>query len=182
MTGRLSAEAWTEMGLRVLAEEGIGAVQVEPLARALGVTKGSFYWHFPNRQTLLVSLLEHWRRSATLDVIEAVERACDDPADRLRELTRRVFRHGGPLERAIRAWASHDESAAVAVAEVDTERYTYVRSLLERHGLDSPTASKRARLLYTSLIGEQHAVLTLSPKRRVEWALSNLELLLNPSS
>jgi len=171
---------WTDMALQVLAEQGIEAVRVEPLARALGVTKGSFYWHFSDRRDLLDSLLLQWERLATLNVIEAVELACDEPDERLRELTRRVFRHGGPLDRAVRAWASHDQEAADVVERVDTRRYAFVRGLLEAHGFAPSTAAMRARLLYTSLIGEQHTSLTLSRKRRVEWALANLEVLLAP--
>ncbi|MDH3200521.1 MAG: TetR/AcrR family transcriptional regulator [Myxococcales bacterium] len=180
MKDRLSAARWTEMALQVLADRGIEAVRVEPLARALGVTKGSFYWHFADRQDLFDSLLLQWERLATLNVIEAVELACDEPDERLRELTRLVFRHGGPLDRAVRAWASHDEEAAHVVERVDTQRYAFVRGLLEAHGLAPTTAAMRARLLYTSLIGEQHTSLTLSRKRRVEWALANLEVLLAP--
>ena len=179
MTERLSTAKWTEMALRVLADRGIEAVRVEPLARLLGVTKGSFYWHFADRRELLDSVLLGWEQAATLDVIDAVELACDEPDDRLRELTRLVFRHGGPLDRAVRAWASHDESAANAVARVDSRRYAFVRALLEAHGLTPPTAAMRARLLYTSLIGEQHTSLKLPRKHRVEWALRNLELLLD---
>lgn len=179
MSKRLSAAAWTEAAMRVLAKEGVEAVRVEPLARAMGVTKGSFYWHFSDRRELLDSVLSDWEQLATVQVIEAVERASDEPADRLRELTRRVFRHGGPLERALRAWASHDESAASVVARVDAERFTFVRRLLEAHGQAPDTAAVRARLLYTSLIGEQHTSLRLSRKRRIDWALRNLELILS---
>ena len=175
---RLTAADWTDAGLRVLTEEGVEAVRVEPLAKILGVTKGSFYWHFSDRRALLDSLLARWEQLATHDVIESVVLAADEPDERLRLLTRLVFRHGGPLDRAVRAWASHDEAAANAVARVDSERYEFVRGLLEAHGLSPTEAAMRARMLYTSLIGEQHTSLKLSRKRRLEWALSNLERLL----
>jgi AcrR family transcriptional regulator len=178
VTKGLSADAWIEAALDVLAREGVESVRVEPLARLLGVTKGSFYWHFPDRKSLLESLLEHWEQSATGEVIESVEQISENPAERLRELTRLVFRHGGPLDRAVRAWASHDEGAASVVARIDAHRYTYVRTLFEAHGLDRETSAMRARLLYTSLVGEQHTTLRLSRKQRVDWALANLELLL----
>ena len=145
-------------------EEGlIGAphqppARVEPLARLLGVTKGSFYWHFADRQALLDALLAQWERSATEEVIERVERASDEPAERLRELTRLVFRHGGPFDRAVRAWASHDRGAASVVARVNAGRYAFVRALLEAQGLDRHSAAMRSRLLYTSLVGEQPAI------------------------
>lgn len=178
MTKRLSAAEWTDMALRVMAAEGVEAVRVEPLARALEVTKGSFYWHFADRQALLDALLAEWERLATYDVIKTVEKAHEAPDERLRELTRVVFRHGGPLDRAIRAWGAHDESAAKAIARVDAKRYDFVRGLLEEHGLPKQQAAIRARLLYTSLVGEQHTSLKLSRKRRVDGALANLELLL----
>ncbi len=178
MTERLNADAWTEMGLRVLADQGVEAVRVEPLARALGVTKGSFYWHFSDRRELLDAILLRWEQLATHDVIETVERVSDEPRERLRELTRLVFRHGGPLDRAVRAWATHDDGASNAIARVDAERYAFVRRLLENHGLPAEVAARRAHLLYTSLVGEQHTSLRLSRKRRVDWALLNLESLL----
>lgn len=178
MTERLTKAAWTEAGLRALAEEGVETVRVEPLARRLGVTKGSFYWHFSDRAALLEALLLQWEQSATHDVIETVELAAEAPDERLRLLTRWVYRHGAQLDRAVRAWASHDGAAASAVARVDAERYEFVRCLFEAHGLSKAKAAMRARLLYTSLIGEQHTSLKLDPERRVAWALSNLEWLL----
>lgn len=178
MSKRLSAAEWTDMALRVMAAEGVEAVRVEPLARALAVTKGSFYWHFADRRALLDALLAEWERLATQDVIEAVQVAHEAPDERLRELTRVVFRHGGPLDRAIRAWGAHDEGAAEAIARVDANRYDFVRGLLVEYGLPKQAAAIRARLLYTSLVGEQHTSLKLSRKRRVDWALANLELLL----
>lgn len=178
MKERLNEAAWIELALRVLAQEGVEAVRVEPLARMLGVTKGSFYWHFSDRQALLDASLRQWEQLATHDVIQRVEQACDAPDERLRELTRLVFRHGGPLDRSVRAWAAHDESAANAIARVDARRYKFVRELLEAYGVPRETAAIRGRLFYTALVGEQHTSLKLSPKRRVDWALSNLELVL----
>jgi len=178
MPERLSAAAWTDKATEALAKRGVAAVRIEPLARALGVTKGSFYWHFADRRALLDAVLEEWERRATTQVIEAVEQACEAPDDRLRALVRLVFRHGAPLDRAVRAWASHDESAAARVKRVDAQRYEYVRHLLEACGKARATAAMRARLFYTALIGEQHTSLRLSRQRRVEWALQNLELIL----
>src|SRR5512145_1401917 len=59
-TGRLSADDWAAAALDLIAEQGVAAVAVEPLARRLGVTKGSFYWHFPSREALLSAALERW--------------------------------------------------------------------------------------------------------------------------
>ena len=61
-TGRLSADDWANAALDLIAEQGVASVAVEPLARRLGVTKGSFYWHFPSREALLVAALERWEK------------------------------------------------------------------------------------------------------------------------
>lgn len=181
MGGRLTAEEWTERALQVAAEEGIEAVRIEPLAVALGVTKGSFYWHFKDRRALLDALLIAWERVATEEVIAKVESDAGTPAEQLRRLILVVFRHGAALDRAVRAWSAHDAAAAKAISRVDATRYRFVRRLFEVHGLAADVAAIRARLLYTALIGEQHTSLRLGRERRVEWALANLELLLGQS-
>ena len=82
---RLSAEDWALAALDVIAEQGLAAVAVEPLARRLGVTKGSFYWHFPSREALLVAALERWEKTEQETVFGKME-AVSDPRVRLREL------------------------------------------------------------------------------------------------
>ena len=82
---RLSAEDWAVAALDVIAGEGLAAVAVEPLARRLGVTKGSFYWHFPSREALLVAALERWEKTEQETVFGQME-AVSDPRVRLREL------------------------------------------------------------------------------------------------
>ena len=82
---RLTAEDWALAALDVIAEQGLAAVAVEPLARRLGVTKGSFYWHFPSREALLVAALERWEKTEQETVFGKME-AVSDPRVRLREL------------------------------------------------------------------------------------------------
>ena len=80
---RLSAEDWELGALELIAESGIGALAVEALARRLGVTKGSFYWHFRTREALLLSALERWERYEERDVLAQIEnhrRAASAPA------------------------------------------------------------------------------------------------------
>ena len=84
-SGRLSAEAWAQAALDVIAEQGVAAVAVEPLARRLGVTKGSFYWHFPSRDALLQAALERWEQVEQETVFGSVEQV-PDPRERLRAL------------------------------------------------------------------------------------------------
>ena len=85
-TARVPREMWVRQGLRVLADGGPDAVRVEPLARALGVTRGSFYWHFADRRALLDAMLDAWERSTTEDVIGLLESEGGDAAVKLRRL------------------------------------------------------------------------------------------------
>ena len=83
--GRLSAEDWAQAALDLIAEQGVAAVAVEPLARRLGVTTGSFYWHFPSRDALLQAALERWEKVEQEQVFGQLE-AIADPRERLRAL------------------------------------------------------------------------------------------------
>src|ERR671911_1826652 len=81
--GTLTAEDWIEAAYRAMAEGGVEAVAVEPLARKLGVTKGSLYWHFEDRKALLEALLERWERESTEARIAAARQVAD-PRERVR--------------------------------------------------------------------------------------------------
>ena len=80
-TARLSAEDWAQAALDQIAEQGVASVAVEPLARRLGVTKGSFYWHFPSRDALLQAALERWEKVEQEEVFGQME-SIADPAER----------------------------------------------------------------------------------------------------
>src|SRR5690349_9500352 len=79
-SARLSAADWAQTALDVIAEQGVAAVAVEPLARRLGVTKGSFYWHFPSRDALLQAALERWEDTEQQTVFGKME-AVSDPRE-----------------------------------------------------------------------------------------------------
>src|SRR5829696_5322648 len=94
--GALKAEDWVAAARAAMAEGGIDAVAVEPLARRLGVTKGSFYWHFKDRKALLKATLERWEKESTEARISA-SRRISDPNERLVRLGEEVFGEA-PLE------------------------------------------------------------------------------------
>ena len=75
---RTPRHAWVDAALRAFADGGPEAVRVEPLAKALGVTRGGFYWHFADRAALLDELLDTWERRSTDEVLERVESAGGD--------------------------------------------------------------------------------------------------------
>ena len=148
--------AWVAAGLRLLAEQGEVAVGVEPLARRVGATKGSFYHHFADRPALLAALLEAWESRADT-LLERVDAAGGGPAARLWALMETVIREGAASpEPAIRLWARGEEAARAALARVDRARLDWLETLFGELGreADAPT---RARLAYMALIGE-HAL------------------------
>lgn len=151
---RLDASAWINAGLEILAQRGIDGVRIEVLAKRLNVTKGSFYWHFKDRQALLDGMLQDWRKRATLGIIERLEKAQEPPKERLVRLMRLQFESrraifGAEMELSIRLWGRHDDNAAEVLAEVDELRLRYIASLLEDCGIARDVASARAVLIYS---------------------------------
>jgi len=150
---RLDAQAWISAALDVLADHGIEGVRVEILAKQLGVTKGSFYWHFKDRDALFEAMLDHWRRQATLRIISRLDQTKPTPAGRLRELLNLPFRgarseRGADVELALRLWSRRDPRARAALAEVDQLRLRYIAGLLEDCGRKPADAKARAVLAY----------------------------------
>lgn len=152
---RVSREDWVRCGLAVLAEDGIDAVRVEPLAARLSVTKGSFYWHFADRAALHQAMLVAWRQRSTRDIVTRISADAAEPRQQLHRLLAlsAVSGHAARLETAIRSWASADSKAARLVAEIDKERIAYVANLLEHSGVARATAQTRTRMIYLMLIG-----------------------------
>ena len=156
--GRLTADAWATAGLELLAARGIDAVRIDPLAASLGVTKGSFYWHFKDRAHLLEAMLSMWRRSATIAVIARLE-SQGSPTERLRRLidlpvSATHAQYGQSLELAVRLWARRDEQAAAAIEEIDQQRLAYLASLLRANGMAGPKVGARAYLVYAFILAE----------------------------
>jgi AcrR family transcriptional regulator len=179
-TGPLDATAWITAALDVLATDGIDAVRVEPIAKALQVTKGSFYWHFADRRALIDAMLSRWADGRIAAIRKQAPRD-GDPALALRRLadlyTRRANARGLATELAIRALARNDEAAARAVQAVDEERLHLVAALFERLGWPQRDASARAIMVYAYLFGQS----LLDPKsvRAGDTALA-LDTLLAP--
>ena len=165
-SGSLTADAWIEASLRALSRYGVEAIRVERLAKDLKVTKGSFYWHFEDRPALLDALLSQWRKRATLDVIQRIERANEQPADRLRTLLALPLagprsKRGADVEAAIRLWARSDLRAANAIVEIDGMRLRYIESLLKASNHAPMTVAPRALLIYAFILAEASLVAPL---------------------
>lgn len=150
---RTSPGQWIEQGLRALAAGGPDAVRIEPLARALGVTRGGFYWHFRDRRALLEAMLDTWERTTTRDVAERLEREGGDAIDKLRRLLALTSPSVVQTDLAIRDWARHDRSVAERLRRVDNQRMTYFRSLFGARYADPGDVEACCLLAYSLLIG-----------------------------
>jgi AcrR family transcriptional regulator len=153
---RTPRSSWIEEGLRGLGGGGPEAVRIEPLARALGVSKGGFYWHFNDRQSLLEEMLDAWERTGVDEVIEAVEAEDGDARSRLGRLFALAAASGGELlkiELAIRNWARRDKAVAVRLRRVDNRRMDYMRSLFGDICEDDDDVEARCLLVFSLFIG-----------------------------
>jgi AcrR family transcriptional regulator len=160
---RLTASDWTVAALEVLSEGGLAAVAVEPIAVRLGTTKGSFYWHFSNRDALLEAALLRWERVKTEEVITLVD-AEPDPHSRLRRLLDLTLAHPAdqPVDRAmltLQANASHPLVAPV-FARVTRRRIDYTTGLFAAAGFPPDQARTRGLLAYTAFLGHAHLAST----------------------
>ena len=152
MSDQLSAKDWVDAGLKAMASRGFTALKAEPLAKALRVSRGSFYWHFADIAAFHAAILARWHEVAAEQIIANVEAASKDQ-DPLALLLRRVFGERLTLERAVRTWASVDASARAAVQTIDRRRLSYVESLLAQSGLSAEAARVRAQILYWAFLG-----------------------------
>jgi AcrR family transcriptional regulator len=150
----LTRQDWIDRGLLLLGNSGVEAVRVEPLAKLLGVTKGSFYWHFKNREELLMALLQAWIDLETDGIIAQVDALEGDGHQKLLALFELAVQDYGQIETAIRAWATIDVKIAAVVAQVDRRRLDYTRDMFLQIGFTPFEAIVRARLVYYALIGE----------------------------
>jgi AcrR family transcriptional regulator len=152
MNDQLSARDWLDQGLKTLANSGFTALKAEPLAKAMGVSRGSFYWHFADIAAYHAAILQHWREVAAERIIGDVD-ASATGSNALRVLLRRVFSERLALENAVRSWANVDAAASAAVRAIDQRRLDYVEGLLKKAGLSEELAHARARILYWTFLG-----------------------------
>lgn len=147
-----------------MGQGGVGAVNVEALARSLDVTKGSFYWHFKSRSALLEAAMVYWREQGTRRIIEDLERL-PDPRDRLRMLFVRSLDDTALLrvEAALMAAsAAGDALIGPVYAEVNERRLGYLEALYTELGVaDSRTWALGAYAVY--LGGVQLAAMPSRP-------------------
>lgn len=149
----LTAGDWARAALDALAAGGLDAVAVEPLARRLGVTKGSFYWHFANREALLRAALELWEKRETEDVLARI----GDEPDPYQRIVK-VFREANAGYRSGRLYlaiAAAEDKPLVRefVQRVSERRMDYLVQCYRALGFDDVRAAHWARFAYATFMG-----------------------------
>lgn len=183
---RTPRASWVEEGLRALAAGGPNAVRIEPLARALGVSKGGFYWHFDDRRALLEEALDAWERVSVDEVIERLEDEGGDARTKLRRLF--ALAASGELrglsghdllriDLAVRDWARREAAVAARLRRVDNPRMDYMRSLFGSFCSDPEEVEARCLLAFSVWIGNHFIAADHGPHSRAEVVAAALRLL-----
>jgi AcrR family transcriptional regulator len=155
---QLDRKGWIDAATKVLAEHGVDGIRIEVLAKHFGVTKGSFYWHFTDRQDLFNAVLQTWKEGRIRDIKKQTSAA---PGNTREQLTHVIDvysanrnRKGILIELAVRDWARRDAQTAAVVEEVDTYRLECTRQLFVAGGLSDSEAKSRSLLLYAYVFGQ----------------------------
>ena len=165
---QLSAIDWLDQGLKTLTKSGFTALKAEPMAKAMGVSRGSFYWHFEDVAAFHTALLRRWRETMTEQIIASLERLPGNESP-INELLRRAF--GGnrlPLEIAVRSWATVDPVARAAVHAIDRRRLSYMETQFAAKGFSPGAAQARSQILYWAFLGFTLSDKPLSKARQDE--------------
>jgi AcrR family transcriptional regulator len=167
---RTPRSSWIEAGLRALAAGGPDAVRIELLARALGVTRGGFYWHFDDRPALLEEILDTWERESVDEVITGIEREGGDARAKLRRLSTLAASSDEPLriDLAVRDWARREQTVAERLRRVDNRRMDYLRSLFGTFCPDQDEVEARCMVFYSLWIGNHFIAADHGARSRAE--------------
>ncbi len=178
LVDRQSKQSWLDAALKALASGGIDRVRVESLAKNLGVTKGSFYWHFKDREQFLDELLNFWAEQSTETVIANPNYPTDSKA-RVRAVADDIVRLDlGKMDPHIRSWTQYDKRRAKVVARMDKMRFEFLQGLFVAAGFSITAASLRAQSLYRYVLGEQFISARGSMGQRLQRMQAHVDLLL----
>ncbi|MDL9944735.1 TetR/AcrR family transcriptional regulator [Gordonia sp. ABSL11-1] len=155
---RLTVDDWLEAAMQVLVSEGVGGIKISRLCDRLGVTKGSFYWHFTDIAALMSALAEHCRRVEESARRTLADLASRPPAERIEAMVVLVSDpRRWTVESAVRKWAETDESIAATVAALDEQVFAVALAAMRDLGFDELEAHARATTLLYAGIGYLHS-------------------------
>jgi AcrR family transcriptional regulator len=153
---KLGRESWLRMGLEALADGGLEELRAVRLARKLGVTTGSFYWHFECLDDFRSALLVYWKDEVIVGLISAAREASPDPEQVLRELQRRILESGAHrYDAAMRKWGRTDPRVEDTVRDTDALRATFLVEEFRKSGVEKEQAGDRAQLIGAAWRGSQ---------------------------
>ena len=161
---RLNRDDWLDAAFAAAVEHGFDGVRVLVLADALGVTRGSFYWHFKDHANLITALLERWRAAEAASNQRLQQPASDDPVKDLDQLLDAALAHGGAdlsnmrFELALRGLGRRDAAVAAMLLEVDQARMALFAGKFARITPDAKTAIDLAALFYLAIVGSFQAL------------------------
>jgi len=165
-TAQLSREDWLQGALE-LCVAGIDRVKIAPLATELGVTTGSFYWHFKDRKELLTSLLEYWEREMTDTAIEAAKQFTGPAADRILAVMETVMTQGlAQYDLPIWQWAQSDADARRVFKRALTKRFEFAAWMFTQAGFFDKQAEARGRMMVIYMMGESTLIPDPMAKRK----------------
>ena len=174
---RLNREQWLARALEVLAREGEGKIRVDTLVRKIGVTKGSFYWHFEDLKDLGSGVIDYWA-TRMLGVVRNHDDLTGPPGDNLLQVMEDITREDrGRYEAAMRTWAKSDERAEQAVTRVDEARIEWTTGVFREIGFSPEQAEIRGRMMVLYEYGEAQFSLPASLEQRLEWVKLRHEIL-----
>jgi AcrR family transcriptional regulator len=153
---RGTPDLWLDAAYALLVEGGVEAVKVMPLAQRLGLSRTSFYWHFPDREALLAGLVERWKTKNTDNLVARCEAQAATIAEALLNLFDCWYDDAlfdSRLEFAMRTWSLTDLAVATAMIEADTSRVAAITGLFRRFDYSEAEAETRARTLYLTQVG-----------------------------
>lgn len=156
---KLNQNDWLKAALKILGKSGIDSVKIVPLSKSLGVTTGSFYWHFADRPTLHDALLEYWEKEMTGKAIEAARTFKGAPEERIWRLMEQVMDAGmAKYDLAIWHWAQSNPKAKEVFRRTVEKRFSFAAWMFEQAGFDEVQAKMRGRMMVVYMMGESTLV------------------------
>ena len=158
-------EDWITMALVMLRERGVDGIKVVTIAKRLGLTSGSFYWHFENVQDLLNEVLSYWEHHLTDDIITAARNFSGPPEERILDLMLQVIQEDATMyDQAIAVWANSNKAARTVYRRTIKKRFQFAQWMFEQVGFPEDDARTRGRLFVTALMGESSSNLKADPQ------------------
>lgn len=183
METRYNLEEWLEHALEALANKGPEILSIQRLCGYLGVSRGSFYWHFKNRDDFIQKLVQFWVRRMTNAVIDAAKELEGNPQETLMFLTEKIIdTDASRYDIPIRAWAATNPVAAAAVKRADKARYAILKELFRGIGFDGDELEMRVRTYMVFYSMEKSSFVRETRKERIARSKLRHKLLARPTS